>query len=329
MSQIVDLAWINHENVGDLSYKITMPLAFPNCDFEFTEKINETYANDKTYILGGGHICFTDFLKQLQKFDKKYALSVSVDGNSNFDLLNGFKKILVRDFLSIKHLEKHGLIGTYCPDFAFLLKPNPSNGKLILDKVLQNRDRYDQTIFCVINAHLLFETGTRLVRNELHFLKFSLDLAEILDNVKANVIFIPFSTNKLYHDNIAQYWINSKCKFYNKNIVMPNGLGVQDTLDLISACNLGISTRLHTSIFSTISGVPFIDITHHDKNKGFVNTINWNYSVNYWDYSKEIISEDIKDFMDAPTWAKDFLNKATELQREILNKEIANVGLSG
>jgi polysaccharide pyruvyl transferase WcaK-like protein len=65
-----------------------------------------------------------------------------------------------------------------------------------------------------------------------------------------------------------------------------NELDVQETLDIISASDAVVSTRLHSSIFSCATETPFLDITHSHKNKYFLETIKYEKaSVGYEDFN--------------------------------------------
>jgi polysaccharide pyruvyl transferase WcaK-like protein len=79
--------------------------------------------------------------------------------------------------------------------------------------------------------------------------------------------------------------ISSRCKFWKKNLVIYDRLTVQKTLDMISTFDAVINTRLHSGIFSLISGVPFVDLTHHDKNKNFLETCGLqDFGISYWSF---------------------------------------------
>jgi polysaccharide pyruvyl transferase WcaK-like protein len=83
----------------------------------------------------------------------------------------------------------------------------------------------------------------------------------------------------------------SRChKNPGKNLLIRDDpIPVQDTLDMMSAGDASISSRLHSSIFNTLSGVAFADLLHHDKNLGFLRSINkepWGNWIWFYDAKK-------------------------------------------
>ncbi len=147
-----------------------------------------------------------------------------------------------------------------------------------------------------------------LSRDYLQLQKVIFDLAKLADETNASFVFFPMSTGMPWDDRITNGMIAGKCKFWKKNLMIFNPLDVQQTLDLISSLDVVISTRLHSSIFSLISEVPFIDLTHHDKNLGFLKTVGLeDNSINYWEF-------DYKEL-------KDKLNKIERL-KEIKNAQL-------
>src|SRR5207249_4018803 len=101
------------------------------------------------------------------------------------------------------------------------------------------------------------------------FTKFSYDLAWVSDNTACSFVFMPFGTEMPHDDRTSNAFVSSRIKFWQKNSVIYDKLTVQETLDLVSACDAMISTRLHSSIFSVLAGVPLLDVTHNHKNKWF------------------------------------------------------------
>ena len=53
-----------------------------------------------------------------------------------------------------------------------------------------------------------------------------------------------------WDDRVSNGMVASFCKFWKKNVVLYDELEVQDALDIISAADVVISSRLHSTIFS-------------------------------------------------------------------------------
>jgi polysaccharide pyruvyl transferase WcaK-like protein len=114
-----------------------------------------------------------------------------------------------------------------------------------------------------------------LARDVNDFNKLVHHLADLVDNIQTSAVFIPFSTKPPFDDISSLGWLQNRCrKNTRKNLLIRDDpLSVQDTLDIMSAGDASISSRLHSSIFNVLSGVGFSDILHHDKNLGFLRSI--------------------------------------------------------
>ncbi len=235
------IGFYGHSNVGDESYKLAFPKLFPNYNFHFSDKITNP---DWTTILGGGNVCSDHFLTQANLAKKKYAISVGgIDSR-----LENFDGVYVRDEQKIPN-------SILIPDLAFCLEPERERGIELLKNLFNGRDLYEKKIGVIINSYLCVG-DSNLARDEALFQYFSYNLARIMDNTNASFIFIPFGTNH-FDDRIPNSWISGKCKWWKKNLVIFEQFCPQTTLNIVSACDAVISMRLHSSIFSTISNVPF------------------------------------------------------------------------
>jgi len=266
------VGWYNKKNCGDESYKEAFRKVFPNRNFVFsTTPINDASA----YIIGGGDVLTEDLLKRFASIDKpKHIMSVTISKEFDKSLFDNFKTIIVRDLESQSKLHKIGIESALYPDFAFSLTYNRDNGKRLIQDLFQkeNRDCYEKIVAIIINGHLLPPRECSLV-TKTKFDNFLYEVALALDNVAASFLFIPFGTKEPWDDRVCNSMVGSKCKYWKKNLISYNEYSVQDTIDIISACDGVISTRLHSSIFSVLCEVPFVDITHNHKNKAFLQTI--------------------------------------------------------
>jgi polysaccharide pyruvyl transferase WcaK-like protein len=309
------LGWYDKNNIGDESYKITFPLVFPGNEFHFFDQLN---SSDTSLILGGGNVLNKEFLEVFNKIDNK-KLCVSVGATETHNINSN--QIYVRDINSLKLIPN----SKYIPDLAFALTPNKDHGKELIKKLFKKKriDLYEKIIICCPNSHLCDKRNS-LTRDHLSYEKFCFEMAKLADETSASFIFLPFCRSMPWDDRTVCYNIASKCHFWNKNIVISDELDVQDVLDIISASTLTINQRLHATIFSCISEVPFIDIVHHDKNKSFLETIERkDLMVSYWDFSPFFLKEKINQL---------FINLETEIEKlhniagrqKAILKEVAN-----
>ena len=296
--------WYEKQNCGDESYKLSFPLLFPEDEFTFTEGITEELIQDHDrIILGGGNILdrfHIDRLKEIAVGKKPiYAMSVgctSEDVNSYEDFAI-FSKIWARDNHTFAKVQKAGGNVEYAPDLAFMLKPDVQRGNKIVAHMTNHNNWWSRKfkLGVILNCHLVGDGQEILARDAFRFQQFSFDLAHILDDLPCNVYFIPFMTELPWDDRVPNGYVATRCRNFSKNYVVWDQIGIRDTLDIISAMDAVVSTRLHSSIFSCVSGVPFLDILHHDKNAWFLDTIDRKeWGVSYWDFqpskAKELIS---------------------------------------
>jgi polysaccharide pyruvyl transferase WcaK-like protein len=302
---IFTLGFFDKQNLGDESYKDTFRALFPQHNFTFLDHIKKNVIdNNEIVFLGGGNVLRTAYIKELQKIkDKKiYGFSVGMEEDLTFEP-NLFEHVYARDEKTYNNLKKMNVSCSYLPDAAFILQGNPSEGLNWLKSKFKEEklDLYENIIVVIINSYMLNSSLSSLSRDSITFLKFSYDLARIADETNASFVFIPFGTSMPIDDRISNSWVASKCKYWKKNLVVFDRINYRTALNIISAGNLTISSRLHSSIFSYVSGTPFIDITHHSKNELFLKSINKeNYSIPFWNFDSNKMKNLIGELINQP-----------------------------
>jgi len=318
------LGWYDHGNVGDEAYKLAFPRVFPDCNFSFDAP------KAKNLILGGGDILSKSFLQQALSYpaEKRIAMSVSANSDTPVELVKRLDAIYVRDVKSVKCLTANGVPCTYMPDVATCMKPNRANGMQWLRAKYQSEglELYEKKVGVVLNAHLYHGKPDILARDFLNLMKVSWDLARLMDNTMASFVLLPMSTQLPYDDRVTNSMTCGRCKFWRKNLVVYDKLDVQQTLDLISTFDAVISTRLHTSIFSMVAGVPFIDVTHHDKNRGFLETVGLtDWSTPYWYFEYDAVYNRLKHLLNDGESDRNRLVTVLENQVKALEQTSKNV----
>lgn len=308
MKSVLVLGFYNMRNLGDEAYKDLLPRFCPDCKFTFVNNLPKDIKQYDKIILGGGNVIAKDFLSQLVDKPNKSIISASAFNTIDKSLLQGFDYIAVRDIKSCEILTSMGVKCEYMPDLAFLLESDKDQGKQMLDTMFQEGEKYKKVVTIVVNAYLGHSPGDhRLARDEYHFQEFCNQMAGLIDNYPASFVFIPFSTALPYDDRVSNGWLAKKCKYHRKNLVIYDKLSIQETLNILSASDAVIATRLHASIFSCIANVPFIDLSHHDKTAGFLKTIGWqDWSTSYWNFDSQR--------------CKELLTKAIDNKMELTNK---------
>ena len=287
------VGWYNHGNVGDDNYCLSFPIVLPNHSFTFSETPIE---NADAYILGGGDVVSDAFLAPFQKLSKapKHIMSASMSKVIDVSLFNS---IALRDKQSIENALQSGYKANYAPDFAFALTENKHHGIELIKKYFAKNDLYEKVVGIVINSYLMPQPNDDFSINRYTvFEHFSYQLARALNEIDASFIFMPFGTLAPADDRVSNGMVSSRCKFFKKNAVIYDPITVQDSLDIIAACDAVISTRLHSSIFSCLTSTPFVDITHNHKNAAFIETVGLNkLSIPYVGFSYKDLIQKLND----------------------------------
>lgn len=301
---IAVLGWYGYRNCGDESYKIAFPLLFPGHNMTFVNSFKSyDFSNTDLIIVGGGDVLKPEFTNQVKNIDiRKIALSVTLTADSDLANMGMFDKVIVRDSMSFDIVKKFHSNFALLPDFSFALQPNRERGKsLIKERFDKNGHKLTNKIVAVtINTYISYNEDDAYYRDVIAYDKMIHELARISESMDTSWLFIPFSTRPPRDDTSPNLRLSERCKKkYYKNLAIKDEiLSVQDTLDMIAGCDAMISSRLHSSIFCTIAGIPFVDILHHDKNLGFLKTINkLDWGVWLWQFEAEKISRLLRDFL--------------------------------
>lgn len=295
------LGWFGKGNVGDEAYKLAYPLVLPDHDMSF---VTEFESPPDLAILGGGdvvHAHYTGRFRELPPGSPYAVASVSLTEGSDFDFLRGAVGVNVRDRYSLRLAIDRGIDAVLIPDFAFALRPDADRGRSLALGVLEGQDKdvYDRIVVVVVSAYLMHAGPRSLSRDLTRFLQVSQDLSDVLDSTDASVLFVPFCTRDPIDDRAANSFVASRCKWHKKHAVIHGPVGVQDALDLIAGADAVVSTRLHSSIFATVAATPFVDVTHHSKNAGYLETIGRpELSVPFWDFGRGVFREKLGRCLD-------------------------------
>jgi polysaccharide pyruvyl transferase WcaK-like protein len=295
-------------------------------DFDFEGK----QANYNACVVGGGDILNEHYVRRAMDTacEKRFAISVSAGPQAPLDLLEQLDGVYVRDNRSAEHLKAHGICCTFMPDVSICLQPDRDAGVEFVKKKFaeEKLELYERKIGLVFNAHLMHAKNGLLARDFVTFLKAIQDIGKVMDETSASFILFPMSTQMPYDDRVPNAYLASHCKFWKKNMVVWDRLSVQETLNLISACDAVISTRLHSSIFSLISHTPFLDIVHHDKNLSFLKTTHLEgQSLPYWSFCFEELKAVLDAMLDNCTARSEKLQWTHQHLLDTLTREARNV----
>lgn len=322
---ILQVGFFGHSNVGDESYKLAFPLLAPQNKFTFTDSLkNKDLSLFDLIILGGGDVVKTNFTKYLHNIDTPaITASVTITKGSDLENLSLFKKVIVRDELSFNLARQYNDNVSYLPDFSFILTPDPIAGRKIVEDqfAIAGHTLTEKFVVVVLNSYIAYNSNEALARDSHAFHVLVDRLAKLIESQNYSVIFVPFSTQPPYDDRSTNSWLSDRCKEkYSRNVVIYDKLSVQKTLDVISSAKVVISSRLHSSIFSTIAAVPFIDILHHDKNYGFARTLGVEDRTTWlWAYEDDKVRTLLEEFLTADKPDQKLNSFTLKSREELLN----------
>jgi len=312
------LGWYDHDNIGDEAYKIAFPKLFPNHEFTFGEKIQ---GKPDTIILGGGDVLNMKFLDILEQHPqaKKHALSINLRPEDIGDKLDPFGHIIARNFINLR-MSNYKI---QCfPDFTFVLQPNRENGKQLLKTLFDKykAELYENVVVLTLNSFLCVREKI-LARDYVAFDKICYDLSKLMDTTNASFVLVPFGNGFPQNDRISNAFVYANAKFWKKNLLLFEKISIQDTLDIFAAADAAISSRLHSAIFSCIGGTPFVDITHHSKNKMFLEFIGKSeWSLDFWHMDYYKAQDLLKDFLGNKEFFKEEVSKIDMSAKKLLSQ---------
>jgi polysaccharide pyruvyl transferase WcaK-like protein len=290
------LGWYGKKNIGDDAFCKVMRDFFENPapmvgdDVYFYTPPKKPEGD--VIILGGGAVVAPYYLDLLPKDKPLYALGVSLEYESEADLIRNmpFREVVVRQEADMPLLNDMPFKVTLAPDLAFWYKtpykPAPENrsrhvGVLLTDYIKPAIDRpFDKF-------------GER-------YQKFILEMAARLDSLieEGYVIHLyPCSTGG-YGDDRR---INLDVKAFMKNepVLHLETFTPEKLIGHLAWCDFTICMRFHAHIFSAIAKTPFISIPFTRKVRGFINENGLGFAAGCtkdgdfsgWDEAKKRLSE--------------------------------------
>jgi polysaccharide pyruvyl transferase WcaK-like protein len=291
--RVVSLGWFGHQNCGDEAFRHALLELYPGVELNFIGGIAKNHAllKESDYLLiGGGNIVDPVFLRGLEDVCIPYSfVGIGVIPGNDLGLLSRAQNIVVRDQDSFDLVSKLRPDSILAPDLAFSLSPNRQSGKELLHK-LPGISAKKRTVGVFLNDCV----STRFDSTILKFMeceKVKLELSRFIENLPYNVVFIPMSTLPPDDRRISLDVVGTMKNGYKYHCITES-LHPIDCLDLISALDFAVTMRLHASIFCTIAGVPFMDLTHHDKSRGYLKSIDETIlSIDYYGLNLGVLQE--------------------------------------
>ena len=245
------LGWYGKNNWGDEAFKYAFHDLFPDLYFHF---VRDKPSEHLPLILGGGDVIKSSYLKEIKQ--PFVAVGVGLGYPSEMDLLlkSPCKAAWFRNMEDVRLSQTNEF--QYCPDLAFAIKaPNvfgsPPSARKKVAVILANS---------VINPKI----GTRQFGEWSYQQYLYWELAQALDAMGEwyDIHFLPMSQARFAYDEASHFEVASRMK-NEKPVVLWNWSDLEGPLEfmsLLGTFDLVISMKFHGLVFSTIMGVPFVNI---------------------------------------------------------------------
>jgi polysaccharide pyruvyl transferase WcaK-like protein len=291
--RIAALGWFDHQNVGDEAFKYALIELFPDADITFVNNIPkfQGFINSCDYLLiGGGNIVSPEFLRGLGLVKIPYSfIGIGVVSTSQVGLLAGAEHVLVRDQASYNLVVGSRPDAILIPDLAFSLTPDREEGRVALAH-LPGINPARPTVGVFLNDCVSAKFDSTILKF-IECEKIKLELSRFLEGLPANVLFLPMSTLPP-DDRRISLDVIGKMKNGYKYHCITESIQPLKCLDMVSALDFAITMRLHADIFCTIAGVPFLDLVHHDKSKGYLESLDESIlSTDYYGLNLGVLQE--------------------------------------
>src|SRR5574338_148963 len=292
--QITSLGWFGHHNVGDEAFRYALRQLFPSeIKIKFVDALlpNLTTINAGDHLLiGGGNIVDREFLKGLERVRVPYSfIGVGIVSGNDLSLLPGASNVLVRDKRSLALASSVYPGAVLSPDLAFTLGPMRDVGREFLEE--ESGVKFKRPVVGVFLNDCVSARFDSTILKFVECEKMKLELARFLESLSYDVVFIPMSTTPPDDRRISLDVIGKMRKGYNYRCLTQE-INPIKVLSMVSSLDFAITMRLHASIFCTIAGIPFIDILHHDKSKGYLDELGMpEVGVDFYELSLRVLAE--------------------------------------
>lgn len=270
------IGWYGRDNCGDEAFKDVHRKIFPDQKLNWICDEDPENQSDAKFVLGAGDVFLDYYLKSIPETSDFWVYGVGIGGDRGFDRILKYKDrirgIWLRNAKDVAVLNGLGMQAQYTPDIVFNLR----------EEARAQRRRSDGGFkkMYVILSNNLYQDAHRLnsIRITSYLDYFKHELAQTLNGLSKfyQIIFLPFSMDPNDFDPGFCADIFSLMNKYNRpesgepavRIIRqtPSPLEV---MQMLGDADLILSMKFHGLIFSTLLGVPFVNIGISRKNQMF------------------------------------------------------------
>ncbi|MBA1146040.1 polysaccharide pyruvyl transferase family protein [Ectothiorhodospiraceae bacterium WFHF3C12] len=263
MKEDIDFyGWYGKNNCGDESFKYAHPFFFTGCDLNYDE---DRFASSHVKVMGSGNVVTEGVTERLKATDcPVFALGVGLRSPADVALLEGIdlREAVFRSRRDAQLASDKGIKAIYAPDIAFCLEPE---GITSVDSSL-SRSADKRKLGVILAEQARGRSSTR--DSYMEYLKWG--LARALDALTSNydIVFIPFSNRAFASDVTLAQDVVRRMRYPDVEILQQ----VFDPLDMlrfIGNFDMIVSMKFHGLIFSTIMGIPFVNVGLTRKTQGY------------------------------------------------------------
>lgn len=291
-------------------------VVYSDCDVPnvINAEKDNSYLQADLIVIGGGGIVVPEFcvlyktrIQSLIDCKKPICflnVNVTTVVLENIEFGNKIKQLnatwYVRDYESVEILKKLDIQSNFLPDVSFAP-----------DIISTNKHR-KKNLLIFLNGYAWANILTGPTDKVLLAQKNIIEIGKYLDWMTLwdwNIKLVPCQTEGMFDDRIVHCFLYSVLNNKNKCTLILDRLTPEEIIQMIETSSFVLSARYHPSVLAVASGTPLLDITHHDKNKKFLETVNMQAnSLDFYLFHKELLIEKTKSIEAQPAHIIEILN---------------------
>jgi len=295
------IGWYDRANCGDEAFKQVHRTLFPDHDLEWVCDRSPSDHPDAKLVLGGGDVFLDYYLQWIPENTKFWAYGVGLGGEKGCDRVlqhrDRLHGIWLRNPEDVATLNAMGVNAHFTPDIVFNLRGQVSTWKKDQSKPIKR--------MYVILSNNIYQSALRSgsIRLASYMDYFKHELAMTLNGLAQyyEVVFLPFSLDPNDFDPGICSDVYAIMRKFNR----PGGEAAvrvireppppMEVLRLLRDADLVLTMKFHGLIFSTLLGVPFINIGISRKNRLFCADNGLDHlSIEEFAFSKERLEARVK-----------------------------------
>lgn len=271
------LGWYDRGNCGDEAFKDVHRQLFGDHDLAWICDRPPPLQSGDRLVLGGGDVFSPYYLEHIPRDENFWVYGVGLGGEEQRQLVidnkHRIKGIWLRNRSDVRFLNSIGVESNYTPDIVFNLRELLPFGNTI------KRAR-TKKLYVILSNNLAqdaLRTGNHGLIGYFQFMKQQIGYAVNALGEFYDTKFVPFSTDA---DDLDLSFCADAYAYVTKRSwsarpggpvvsIQQHALTPLEMIEMLSDADLIVSMKFHGLIFSTLLGVPFVNIGLSRKNREF------------------------------------------------------------